>query len=441
VIKQPASWYDRSMSGLLPTVVYADEAGNIVDFPELEMAGSSAGRLKRIRPNEWISLPPGSELFHLPGRFPVGYDPSLGSFRTLEKDPYSGNGAISAVAAFIAPAHTGLYTAAYNSTKDAAILPLFAYSSVGWYEGDFVVAAVRIDSDPRQDFNEFDAAEIERNARRRMKARKDNRLVQHLGNCALGYGCPAAKNYFLDRWEAPLPTSPVCNAHCLGCISLQKDSGVCATQDRIRFVPTAEEIAGVAVPHLKSAPRAVVSFGQGCEGEPLLQSATIGQSIRLIRSATSRGTVNMNTNASLPDQIAALRDCGLDSIRVSLNSCRPEYYHRYYDPQGYTFADVKDSIRVMKRAGGFVSLNLFVLPGFTDHPAEVDALSMLIEKTELDLIQMRNLNIDPEWYLSHIRFKGDGRALGILKAIELLRSRYPDLRFGYFNPCLDPQTG
>ena len=35
-----------------------------------------------------------------------------------------------------------------------------------------------------------------------------NRLFRHLETCALTYGCPAAKNLFLCRYEAPLPTSP-----------------------------------------------------------------------------------------------------------------------------------------------------------------------------------------------------------------------------------------
>lgn len=435
--KGVCSCYDRLMSAKVPSLVFADETGNILDFPEMEMVGASAGRFERLTPGDWIPLPAGSELFQLPGRLPVGYNPGTAGVRTLDQDPYTGSPHTKAVAAFVAPAHTQIFSAAYQTLPGAAILPLFAYTAVGWLDNGFVVAALRIDSDPRQDSDRFDPSRIEATTRRQMRAQKRNRLVQHLGNCALGYGCPAAKNYFLERWEAPLPTSPACNARCLGCISLQEQSGICATQERIRFVPTAEEIAGVAVPHLRSAPRAVVSFGQGCEGEPLLQAETIARSIRLIRAATNRGTINMNTNASLPERIGLLRESGLDSIRVSLNSCRPQYYQRYYTPQGYNFDAVKASIRVMKSLGGFVSLNYFILPGFTDERPELEALSELIDQTGIDLIQMRNLNIDPEWYLERIRFEPDGAALGLPRVLEILGSRFPDLRFGYFNPCLD----
>ena len=426
------------MRSRAPSLLFADESGNILDFSELEMAGSSAGRPVRLRAGDWIPLPPGSELFQLPGRLPVGYDPATASFRVMERDPYTGSPRIRAVAAFIAPAHTQLYSTAYKSSSGAAVLPLFAYTAVGWHDDGFVVSALRIDEDPRQDSDRFDQAEIEQNARRMMKEHRSNRLIRHLGNCALGYSCPAAKNYFLRRWEAPLPTSPACNARCLGCISLQEGSQICSTQDRIRFVPTAEEIAQVAIPHLQYAPRAVVSFGQGCEGEPLLQTDTIAESIRMMRRATGRGTINMNTNASLPDSVGLLRESGLDSIRVSLNSCRQPYYHRYYKPKGYSLDSVKTSIRVMKSLGGFVSLNYFVLPGFTDERAEIEALSQLVSETGIDLIQMRNLNIDPEWYLERIGFEPEGETVGILGLLRNLGDRFPDLSFGYFNPCLDP---
>ena len=90
------------------------------------------------------------------------------------------------------------------------------------------------------------------------------------------------------------------NAACVGCISLQP-SGCCpSTQDRIAFVPTPREIADLAIAHLESAPRPIVSFGQGCEGEPLLQAGVMAEAIRLIRARSSLGTINLNTNGSKP---------------------------------------------------------------------------------------------------------------------------------------------
>jgi len=79
-----------------------------------------------------------------------------------------------------------------------------------------------------------------------------------------------------------------------------------------------------------------------------------------------------------------------------------------------------------------------VLPGFTDERAELEALSELVDKTGIDLIQMRNLNIDPEWYLARIGFQPEGETVGMLRFLRILEARFPDLRFGYFNPCLDP---
>ncbi len=268
-------------------LLYADAQGNILECPQLEAVGSAAGRWRRLAAEEWLPLPPGSELFQLPERLPVGYNPRTGRFQVLDRDPLNG-GPVRAVAAFVAPAHTQLASAAYVRAGEASLLPLFAYSAAGWRGDGFVAACLRVDPDPRQDIGGFDPAQVDRRTRARLRAEPGNRLLQHLGRCSLTYGCPAARNLFLSRWEAPLPTSPTCNARCLGCISLQEQSGVCATQERISFVPTAEEVCGVAVPHLREAARAVASFGQGCEGEPLMQWRLLEQSARRVRQATSR---------------------------------------------------------------------------------------------------------------------------------------------------------
>jgi wyosine [tRNA(Phe)-imidazoG37] synthetase (radical SAM superfamily) len=419
-------------------LVYADETGQIYDHPYLEMAGSSGGGWQRVDESYLIPLPPGSELFLLPNRLPVGYDRSERQFLKLKEDPNNPKQMVQAVAAFMAPAHTQILTAAYQSEENVPVLPLFSYTAVGWKGGQFLAAGLRIDPLPRQDIDQFDLDKLETRAKEALAHQRHNRLIQHLGTCALSYGCPAAKNYFLGRWEAPLPTSPQCNADCLGCISLQDDSQVCASQERITFVPTPEEIAEVAVDHLRRADEPIVSFGQGCEGEPLLQGKTLTAAIDLIRRQTGRGTINLNTNGSMPHTVAQLRDSGLDAIRVSLNSAREDYYHKYYKPRGYSFADVEGSLRAMKTGGGFVSINLLTLPGVTDEEEEVETIIRLIDETGIDLIQMRNINIDPEWYLKGIGYRSRGRRLGVLEMIERIRNAHPQVKFGYFNPCLNP---
>jgi len=417
-----------------PSLVFADLEGKIYDWSELEMVGRGGKGFQRLETGDWIPLPEGSELFLLPRRYPVGYHPQRRTFETLSRNPFDRGKPVQAVAAFVAPAHTQLFLAAYQTLPEAPLLPLFAYTAVGWLDGRFVAAALRIDSDQRQDFRHFDPDRIRRNARRRMERDRSNRLVQHLGKCALSYGCPAARNLFLSRWEAPLPTSPVCNARCLGCISLQERTGLKATQERIRFVPTPEEIAEVAVPHLKEAERAVVSFGQGCEGEPLLQGPTLEKSVKLMRTATPRGTIHLNTNGSLPRRVAKLCEEGLDSIRVSLNSCRPGPYQRYFRPRDYSFESLIESLKIVKSRGGFASINYFVHPGFTDSEEEWSAIRRFLDETRINLIQMRNLNIDPEWYEKSLGLPEDDRSMGMRRLIDRLRSSYPDVRLGYFNP-------
>jgi wyosine [tRNA(Phe)-imidazoG37] synthetase (radical SAM superfamily) len=154
------------------------------------------------------------------------------------------------------------------------------------------------------------------------------------------------------------------------------------------------------------------------------------RSIQKLKERTQRGTVNLNTNGSFPKRVEKLCKAGLDSIRVTLNSPHSKYFRQYHRPKGYTFRDVMDSLALAKEIGVYTSINLLVLPGFTDREDEAEGWVELIRRTCLDLIQMRNLNIDPDLYLKEM---GRGEGMGISKMIEVLKRAFPSLQFGYFN--------
>ena len=222
----------------LPYLVFANAKGEIMDLPDLHMAGRAGRWFFKPELTDIIPLPEGSEIFVLPDRMPIGIDPSSNEPALVDQNPFDPQQGLQAVAAFMAPAHTATFSAAFekNSTNPSH-LPLFAYAAVGWLDGRYWVCGFRSDADERQDFEDIAPQKIKKRTKKQLKKYKNNRLIQHLGKCCLTYGCPAAKNLFLGRHEAPLPCSPVCNARCVGCISLQP-SGCCpSTQERMKFVP------------------------------------------------------------------------------------------------------------------------------------------------------------------------------------------------------------
>lgn len=422
---------------LEPHLVMADERGNIYDHPDLLMVCRRGGQWGLPRPDELMPLPEESELFLLPGRRAVGLDPESGETECLEE---------LAVAAFAAPAHTLSAHPAFKSDAHAPLLPLFAYGAVGFARGRFYVCARKVDADPRQQFRNIPRGRIEKCVRDLLRDHPGNRLIRHiLDNCVLRYDCPAARNFALGRFEAPLPTSRACNARCVGCISAQeKDSPVAVTpQCRLAFTPEAAEIVEVMQLHeRRETTSPIYSFGQGCEGDPLTNADLLVESVRLFRAGGGRGTVNCNTNASRPEAVARLAEAGLTSLRVSCNSAREALYQRYYRPVGYTFADVRASIREARARGIFVSLNLLFFPGVTDTEEELAALARLIGENGVSMVQWRNLNIDPEWYFKLISSGQGGEScalspsMGLAVFMKRLRKLCPWLRYGYFNPYL-----
>ena len=423
------------MNEEIPRLLLANSRGEILDVPELAWLGVDSA--EPALPETWIPLPEGSELFTLPGRLPLGWDEEEGKSATVER--YEGE-AVQAVAAFIAPAHTSLMRPAFVRSAKAPLLPLYCYTAVGWHEGKFVVPAVRIDPDPRQDCKTFSERKIKQGVKRIKTHFKNNRLALHLmDNCCLTYHCPAARNYAMGRWEMPLPTSRACNSHCLGCISFQPEGQLCAPQNRISFTPSPEEICELVLDHFATAERPIASFGQGCEGEPLTEANVIAESIRLIREKTSLGTININTNGGLTKALEKCIDAGLDSVRISLNSARPEFYEAYCHPN-FTFEDVLNSIKLARSRGVFVSLNYFVFPGFTDQCEEYAALKKILKDPGIDLIQWRNFNIDPDWYIETLNIRTEAPSLGILNLMERIRKEFPNVGFGYYNPFLGEES-
>ena len=418
-----------------PYILYSDGKGNIFEDKSLYVTGRTGWDAVPVPNEEWIELPNGGQLYELPGRRGIGIDVKNGEMRLCDKG--------WAVAAFIPPAHTGHYLAAYETFPNAPTLPLFCYTAVGWYKRKFFVPATRVEKDVRQECSGFDADKVSSGVQQLQSSYPHNRLVAHLANnCALTYHCPAARNFFMSRWECPVPSSPACNANCVGCISFQpQEESISATQDRLTFKPSVEEIVEFTVPHLQTAPYPIISFGQGCEGEPLLMWETIRAAIIEIRKHTDRGSININTNGSKPDAVKALCEAGLNSIRVSTNSARREIYMPYYRPNNYDFDDIIESLKVVRHYKGWTSINYFVFPGMTDTVAEYEALRKLISQTELSMIQWRNFNIDPDWYLGKIGVADNGDTLGVKQLMALIREEFPSLKFGYYNPPIERMIG
>ncbi|MGD2029936.1 MAG: radical SAM protein [Desulfobacterales bacterium] len=417
------------------TAVVANNAGEIFDLKGYAAVGMAGPFLVPLMFDETSPMPFGGELMYMPDRKPILYNKESRRFEIVGENPHVPGEIIYPVAAFNSPGYVISYVSAYRENSGAGHLPLFSYGAVGWHRGRFRSAVIRVDKERRQDLRLMKTENVIEGVQRMKKKMPGNRLRKHLEKCALEYGCPAAKNFFLGRYEAPLPTSENCNAGCLGCLSLQHNSEIPHSQDRISFKPSPQEIAEVSLEHIGRVKRSVVSFGQGCEGEPLLAADVIVPAIEKIRSATGCGTINMNTNGSRPDLMEKLFDAGLDSIRISINSFRKECYDTYFRPKGYAFSDVLKSMDIALERGKFVSVNYLNCPGFTDTPEEVHAFTRFLNQHPINMIQWRNLNFDPVRYWNVMSNAAtQGNPLGMQNVLQRIKESFQHIAYGYFNP-------
>ncbi len=417
----------------LPYMLYADECGKIYDHPYFRMAGFSGSTLRAISKDDLIKMPSFSKLFYFPGCAPIGVDPETGVPEVVQEIRVGKKAhKCLAVAAFLEPGFVRSHLPAVDYSTKNYILPMWGYTAAGFKGDDYLVTGFRIEYNHKWDPFNYDDRELI-GAIKRYKTKSENTpLIHHLTDCAVNNHCFAAKNLFLGRWEAPLPVSRSCNASCLGCLSLQEDDITRSSHFRISFTPKVEEVTAIAVSHLEKAEDAIVSFGQGCEGEPLTEYRLIRDSIKEIRKQTKRGTINLNTNGSWPERVKEVARAGLDSIRISLNSAREQFYNAYYRPRGYRFEDVLTSIRLSRDMGLYTMINYLIFPGISDQEDEIEALGKLINKTNVNFIHFKNLNIDPDFYLKKMPLT-DSPAVGMKRMSENLVKDFPDIKLGYFN--------
>lgn len=373
------------MTGL----AYTDAQGRIY-YDETRSPLADGGVERAPLREELIPAPPGTVTTMLPGRAPLLAGGRVATRRT-------------ALAALLPAGYTRLLLPAYRHRDGAPPLPLFGYTFACVVDDELYVAAMRTDESEDWTPRYFGEGELEALLAQRQSDDPGNRTLAQLAICSRDYGCFTAQNVFLERGEAALPVSPKCNAACVGCISeLAPDAGMPSPQTRVGFEADPDDVARIAIRHLERVPGGIVSFGQGCEGEPLLRVTTIERAIAAIRAARSNGTINLNTNGSLPKSLGRLIDAGLQAVRVSLNSFRPEVYAAYYRPTGYDLDDVLESIALAVSRGLRVSVNYLTHPGVTDDRAEVEALERFLGAHPVALVQTRTLNIDPERYFAQV---------------------------------------
>jgi molybdenum cofactor biosynthesis enzyme MoaA len=410
-------------------LVYADAKGQVFDHPEFIALGRSADTITEIWESELIRLPEGATLVSLPNTVPIGIHAKTGKMQRVAGD-------YCAVGALLPQGYTRLHLPSYVKAESNQALPLFGYTAVVWKEDGFYVAAQMSDDPYPWNPLHCDLNELTLQVQSLLTQYPHNRIYQHLSKCALEYECLTASNTFLNRWEGAVPVSFSCNAACFGCISEQPtDSLFPAPQTRMNFKPKVEELVEIMLEHLKN-PSQIISFGQGCEGEPSTQAPLIIEAIRQVRQSTSHGFININTNAGLTDQIRGIVDAGLNLMRVSTISAIPEHYHAYYQPKGYTLQNVEKSIRYATSQGIFTSINYLIFPGVTDREEEIEAMIDFAKRTGLHYIQLRNLNLDPESYLQIIP-KAQGEVLGMQNMLEIYRSELPEVRLGSYTHTPD----
>ena len=295
-----------------PTIglAYCDAKGRIY-FDEDSLPLADGGIVREPARDELIPAPPGVVPMILPGRRPL-----------TDTGPASRRFALATI---LPAGYTRLLVPAYAKERGAPALPLFGYTFAAVVNDELYVAAMKTDESEDWRPRAFEEGELESILERRLETDPHNRVLRQVALCSREYGCFTAQNVFLERGEAALPVSPKCNARCVGCISEQEpEAELPSPQRRIADEMSGAELARVAIHHLERVDDGIVSFGQGCEGEPLLRSIAIAHAIETIRAARATGpSISIRTAACRPRSSDASMQASKPCASVSTRSGPP----------------------------------------------------------------------------------------------------------------------
>jgi len=229
--------------------------------------------------------------------------------------------------------------------------------------------------------------------------RPGNRLARQIARCAREHECSGARAALRAGGIAALPVSARSNESPPPVVAPRTRPDA-APRDAAAFRPSAAEIAEVALAHFTAGGEAV-SFGRACEGEPLTAVRLLEDAISRIRQAVPGARIHLETNGSSGSALRRLIDAGLNEVSVRLASARSDTYDTLHGPISYRYTDVRSTLAMARDSGALITLVVLALPGLTEHPRELDALTGLAGETGA-LVELRDLGADAR------------RALGLL---------------------------
>ena len=229
--------------------------------------------------------------------------------------------------------------------------------------------------------------------------RPGNRLARQIARCAREHECSGARAALRAGGIAALPVSARSNESAPPVVAPRTRPDA-APRDAAAFRPSAAEIAEVALAHFTAGGEAV-SFGRACEGEPLTAVRLLEDAISRIRQAVPGARIHLETNGSSGSALRRLIDAGLNEVSVRLASARSDTYDTLHGPISYRYTDVRSTLAMARDSGALITLVVLALPGLTDRPRELDALTGLAGETGA-LVELRDLGADAR------------RALGLL---------------------------
>jgi diaminopimelate epimerase len=281
---------------------------------------ADGGIVRACASDELIPAPPGTVTTMLPGRAPL-----LAGRRVAD--------AAHALARCCRRATRGCCCRPIGRRPDAPALPLFGYTFACVVDDELHVAAMRTDESEDWTPRAFAAGELEA-----LLARASDRSAQPHARASRAVLARIRLLHRAERLSRARRSGAAGLARvqraCVGCISELDPTPGCPRRRRGRLRAAGRRTRAHRAPSPRARPDGIVSFGQGCEGEPLLRVTTIARAIERDPRRAERHDQPQH------ERFAAEERCAADRRRAASGAHQPQLvpardvYAAYYRPVG-----------------------------------------------------------------------------------------------------------
>ncbi|MCA1933714.1 MAG: hypothetical protein LDL13_09065 [Calditerrivibrio sp.] len=143
-------------------------------------------------------------------------------------------------------------------------------------------------------------------------------------------------------------------------------------------------------------------------------------------------TINLNITDPNNEHVKKVNFSDIDSISIDIESFNPDFYFKNRS----SFDNIIKLLEMAEKNYIFTSLNLKILPGFTDSSKEFEKMTEFINAFKINYLKLRHMAVEPDSFFSENNTQMS-EILGLKNMLKYIKKKMKGLKIGFFSRTKD----